>query len=127
MVKNHKLAEVINECNWGEFVRMLQYKCDWNGKQLVKVDRFYPSSQLCCKCGYRNPKVKGLNIRHWTCECCGSEHDRDINAATNILKYTSARSVEYSRGVVNQPNGITCLTSDCLDNKETIKNLLLYK
>ena len=127
MVKNHKLAEVINECNWGEFVRMLQYKCDWNGKQLVKVDRFYPSSQLCNVCGYRNQKLKSLNIRQWTCECCGSEHDRDINAATNILKYTSARSVEYSRGVVNQPNGITCLTSDYLDNKETIKNLLLYK
>ena len=125
MVKNHKLAEVINECNWGEFVRMLQYKCNWNNKQLVKVDRFYPSSQLCSECGCKNTKVKNLAIRQWTCECCGSEHDRDINAAINILRYNSVRNTEYSRGGVNKPNGTTCSTSDCLDSvkafgKETI-------
>ena len=116
MVKNHKLAEVINECNWGEFVRMLQYKCDWNNKQLVKVDRFYPSSQICSECGCRNKKVKNLAIRQWTCECCGTLHDRDINAAINILRYNSVRNTEYSRGGVNKPNGTTCLTSDCLDS-----------
>ena len=120
MVKNHKLAEVINECNWGEFVSMLQYKCDWNDKQLVKVDRFYPSSQLCCECGCRNKKVKNLAIRQWTCECCGSEHDRDVNAAINILKYNSVRNAEYSRGGVSKPNRTTCLTSDCLDSEKAI-------
>ena len=103
MVKNHKLAEVINECNWGEFVRLLQYKCVWNNKQLVKVDKFYPSSQLCSNCGYKNIKLKSLNIRQWKCECCGSEHDRDVNAAINILKYNSLGNTEYSRGVVNKP------------------------
>ena len=103
MVKNHKLAEVINECNWGEFVNMLQYKCDWNNKQLVKVDKFYPSSQLCSNCGYKNIKLKNLNIRQWKCECCGSEHDRDVNAAINILKYNSLGNTEYSRGVVSKP------------------------
>ena len=123
MVKNHKLSEVINECNWGEFIRLLQYKCDWNDKQLVKVDRFYPSSQLCCKCGYRNPKVKSLNIRHWTCECCGITHDRDVNAAINILKYNPVRNTVYSRGVVKQLNGIPVNNSDCLDNCEAIIEL----
>ena len=123
MAKNHKLAEVINECNWGEFVNILQYKCDWNNKQLVKVDRFYPSSQLCCECGYKNTKLKSLNIRQWKCECCGSEHDRDINAAINILNYTSARNAEYSREVVKQPNGISVNNSDCLDNREAIIKL----
>ena len=58
MVKNHKLAEAINECNWGEFVKTLTYKCNWNGKQLVKVDKFYPSSQICSECGCRNKKLK---------------------------------------------------------------------
>ena len=128
MVKNHKLAEVINECNWGEFVNMLQYKCVWNNKQLVKVDRFYPSSQLCCECGCRNKKLKSLNIRQWTCECCGSKHDRDVNAAINILRYNSVRNAEYSRGGVYKPNGTTCLTSDRLNsekvyNKEAIIEL----
>ena len=123
MVKNHKLSKVINECNWSEFVNILQYKCNWNNKQLVKIDRFYPSSQLCNVCGYRNKKLKSLNIRHWTCECCGSEHDRDVNAAINILKYNSARNTEYSRGGVNKPNGTTCLASDRLDSKEAIIEL----
>ena len=123
MIRNHKLAEVINECNWGEFIRILQYKCDWNNKQLVKVDRFYPSSQLCSNCGYRNTKVKNLNIRHWKCECCGGEHDRDTNAAINILNYTSSRNGEYSRGVVKQPNRIPVNNSDCLDNCEAIIEL----
>ena len=120
MCKNHKLAEVINECNWGEFVNILQYKCNWNGKQLVKVNRFYPSSQLCNNCGCRNKKVKNLAIRQWTCECCGSEHDRDVNAAINILRYNSARNAEYGRGGVDKPNGTTCLTSDCLDSEKAI-------
>ena len=118
MIKNHKLAEVINECNWGEFDKMLTYKCNWNNKQLVKVDRFYPSSQLCSECGCRNKKVKNLAIRQWTCECCGTLHDRDVNAAINILKYNSVRNTEYSRGGVNKPNGTTCSTSDCLDSEK---------
>ena len=108
MVKNHKLAEVINECNWSGLVNMLQYKCEWNNKQLIKVDKFYPSSQLCNVCGYRNTKVKNLNIRYWKCECCGSKHDRDINASINILKYNSVGNTEYNRGVVNKPKRNTC-------------------
>lgn len=123
MVKNHKLAEVINECNWGEFVKMLTYKCNWNGKQLVKVDKFYPSSQICSGCGCRNKKVKNLAIRQWTCECCGTLHDRDVNAAINILRYNSARNTEYSRGVIDKPSGTLKFTDDCLDNSEAIIEL----
>lgn len=68
-----------------EFVRMLEYKAKWYGKTISKVDRFYPSSQLCSECGYKNPALKDTNIREYTCSICGTHHDRDINAAKNIL------------------------------------------
>ena len=119
MMKNHRLAEAISECNWSQFVTMLQYKCDWHGKQLIKIDRFYTSSQMCSECGYINKSVKNLSIREWTCPSCGCHHDRDVNADVNILKYMSVRNTDYSRGVVNQPNEIT-YTSNCSDNREAI-------
>ena len=86
MVKNHSLAKSISDASWSEFARMLKYKCEWYGKQLIKVDRFYPSSQLCNNCGYKNKTVKDLKIRCWTCPECGNEVDRDINASKNILR-----------------------------------------
>lgn len=74
----------ISDNSWGVFTRMLEYKLDWQGKILVKIDKWYPSSQLCSHCGYQNSDTKNLSIRQWICPKCGAHHDRDVNAAINI-------------------------------------------
>ena len=83
MLRNHKLAESIQELNFGEFKRMLEYKANWYGRKLVFVDRFYPSSKTCNHCGYVNKKLK-LSDRQWVCPDCGEIIERDYNAALNI-------------------------------------------
>lgn len=85
MVKNHNLAKAISDCGWYELTRQISYKSDWNNRQYIKIGRFIKSSQPCNVCGYINTKIKDLSVREWVCPQCGIKHDRDINAAINIL------------------------------------------
>jgi len=85
MIKNHKLAYSISDASWSSFVSMLEYKALWYGKQVIKIDRWYPSSKTCNECDYIIDKLP-LNVRKWKCPKCGIDHDRDVNAAKNILR-----------------------------------------
>lgn len=84
-LETDSLARSISDASWGEFRRQLEYKAAWYGKQMVTIDRFFPSSQLCSVCGAQWPGTKDLSVREWVCPSCGAVHDRDTNAAKNIL------------------------------------------
>ena len=92
MMKNRKLALAISDASWGELVRQLEYKCNWYGRTLVKIDCWFPSSKRCGSCGHIVDKLP-LNVREWDCPKCGAHHDRDINASKNILAAGQAVSV----------------------------------
>ena len=130
MLKNHKLAESISEMNFGEFRRILEYKCLWHGRDLVFVNRFYPSSKTCNHCGYINKNLK-LSERQWVCPKCGNLIERDYNAALNImeegLRIIGSRTPEYT--LVENPTmddkvAIPLKSSDSLKQEVEIHNFL---
>ncbi len=104
MMRNHHLAGSVASVAWGEFFRMLEYKSEWYGTNLLRAGRFDPTSQTCSACGYRNAAVKDLSVREWTCPQCGTHHDRDFNAAVNIM---SAAMEKYFNETSPAVTGIT--------------------
>ena len=84
MMSDHQIAKSIADVSWSEFVRQLKYKADWYGREIIQIDKWYPSSQICSTCGYKSGR-KELHVRKWTCPECGTLHERDVNAAINIL------------------------------------------
>ena len=103
MEKNHCLDKSISDVSWGSFISMLSYKSEWSGKKMVKIDRYFPSSQTCSVCGHINKQTKNLYIREWECPVCHTHHNRDVNAAINILRIglnnnTSSGTADYTGG-----------------------------
>lgn len=86
MVKNRHLARSVSDVSWSQFLSMLEYKGAWYGTRIIRVSRWYPSSQVCSECGYQKATVKDLKVREWDCPVCHAHHDRDVNAARNILR-----------------------------------------
>ncbi len=103
MVRNHKLAKAISDCSWGKFVNFLDYKLAQEGKFLVEIDRFFPSSKTCSDCHYKIDKLP-LDVRNWTCPSCQTHHDRDENAAINI-RAEGIRILQTSLGTSDAANG----------------------
>jgi putative transposase len=91
MVKNHRLAQAINDVSWYSFTEMLEYKANWYGKNIIRVGTFFPSSKMCSSCGYINKELK-LSDRSWVCPVCSKEHDRDLNASLNIKQFALKHS-----------------------------------
>ena len=107
MQRNHHLAQAVGDASFGMFLTLLEYKCRWYGVNLIKIDRFAPSSKTCGKCGYVHKGLK-LSERSWTCPECGTHHDRDFNAACNIKKF-GLKALPTERGKVKP---VDCPTVD---------------
>ena len=121
MVKNHNLAKAITNVSFGEFNRQIEYKAQMYGKQIYRVDRFFPSSKTCSNCGCVQEKMP-LHVREWTCPDCGAHHDRDINAATNLLRQAMPEVTRGERSalVISEISDVTKLDSL---NRESYKSI----
>ena len=86
MARSLHSGKSVHDNGWGMFTTFLKYKLEEEGKQLIRIDKWFPSSQTCSVCGYKNPETKDLHVREWDCPRCKSHHDRDLNAAINIRK-----------------------------------------
>lgn len=114
MLQNHSLALSVSDAGWGEFVTMLKYKSDWNGKNILRIGRFQPSSKTCNHCGYINKELT-LKDREWTCSKCGTLLNRDINAAINIKNFALKNHLSTEHTLKNQnelPTLVGVLTSE---------------
>ena len=115
MKKNRSLAKAISDASWSEFVRQLEYKCEWYGKRLVKVDRWFPSTKRCSNCGHVG-ESKPLHVREWTCTECGCVHDRDVNAAKNLSRVGQARTEAIaSRAIASKAPGDQRKTNEAFE------------
>ena len=123
MVKNHNLAKMISDCSWSELKRQLHYKGDWDDTYIHEIFRFYPSSKTCSNCGYLKNDLT-LGIREWTCPKCSTIHNRDINAAINILKEGKR---ELSAGTVDYTNGENVRPSNCKMEKANLNEVGSYE
>ena len=112
MSRSLKFGKSVSDNGWGMFTTFLRYKLEEQGKKLVKVDRFFASSQICSVCGYKNAKMKNLALREWDCPQCGTHHDRDVNAAINI-RNEGMRLVPQHNNLV-QTVGHTGIARICL-------------
>ena len=125
MEANHSIAKSVADASFSMFVNMLEYKAEWYGRTIVKIDRFYPSTQICSGCGFQNKAIrgmKGLKVREWVCPCCGEVHDRDFNASMNIdregLRILNRRNDGDSSLTECQTDGLVSL-SDVLAREAT--------
>ena len=109
MVRNHHLAKAVSDASFGKFARLLEYKCAERGRILVRVDRFYPSSKTCSVCGHRLDALL-LSVRSWYCPACGAHHDRDVNAARNILT-EGKRILSNTEGTAGHAGTVTAITA----------------
>lgn len=118
MMKNHNLAQALNDVSLGEFYRQLKYKCEWNGINLIQIGRFEPSSKLCSVCNHKKDNLK-LSDRIWTCGDCGTTHDRDFNASVNI-KEMGLKNLKTGAGSSDEPVELSALAGAVKQEKDSI-------
>jgi putative transposase len=129
MVKNHKLSKAISDVAWSSFVTKLKYKAEWNDKEVIVIDRFYPSSKTCSCCDHIKESLS-LEERTWTCSNCNTIHDRDVNASKNILRRAlaiqSAGTVDNRNGAKVRPKEISKVSRGTGDEVLKKKNVRKY-